>query len=155
MAAGHLHAEGAEDEDDGVEPEDGRNGGWEPLVDVLVVGVEVSAGLADKEGADDGDEEHEVAGEGEEDAHAVAAEAFARALVTVGAFIPIVVVAPAAGTLVGWRTAPRPIVVIFYAATLFPFSVDRRDGRWHCGLSSHALGTAYSGFVSRVMSGTH
>ena len=103
-AAGDLHGDGAEEKDGGVEPEDGRDGGGEPGVDVVVVGVDVAGGLVDEEGADDGDEEHEVAGEGEEDAHAVAMEALVGAAAAVGALVPVVVVASAAGALVGWRT---------------------------------------------------
>ena len=103
-AAGELHGDGADEKDGGVEPEDGRDGGGDPLVDVVVVGVEVAGGLVDEEGADDGDEEHEVAGEGEEDAHAVAMEAFVRAAAAVGAVAPVVVVATAAGAFVSGRT---------------------------------------------------
>ena len=90
--------------DRGVEPEDGRDDGGAPLVDVVVVGVDVAGGLVDEEGADDRDEEHEVAGEGEEDAHAVAMEALVGAAVAVGAFVPVVAVATAAGAFVSWRT---------------------------------------------------
>ncbi len=70
----------------------------------MVVGVDVAGGLVDEEGADDGDKEHQVAGEGEEDAHAVAMEAFVGAAAAVGAIVPVVVVAPAAGAFVSWRT---------------------------------------------------
>ena len=75
-AAGDLHGDRAEEKDGGVEPEDGGDAGGEPVVDVAVGGVEVAAGLGDEEDADQGGEEHEVAGEGEEDAEAVACRAF-------------------------------------------------------------------------------
>ena len=70
----------------------------------MVVGIEVAGGLIDKERADDCDEEHEVAGEGEEDAHAIAVEALVGAAATVRAIVPVVVVTAAAGPFVGWRT---------------------------------------------------
>ncbi len=59
--------DGAEEKDGGVEPEDGGDGGGQPVVDVAAVGVEVAAGLGDEEDADERDEEHEVAAEGEEE----------------------------------------------------------------------------------------
>ena len=103
-AARDLHGGGAEEKDGGVEPEDGRDVGGGPGVDVVVVDVDVAGGLIDEEGADDGDEEHEVAGEGEEDAHAVAMETLVGAAAAVGAFVPVVAVAAAAGSFVSWRT---------------------------------------------------
>src|ERR1700722_8500813 len=39
VSAGELHGDGAEEEDGGVEPEDAGDGGGNPLVDVVVVGV--------------------------------------------------------------------------------------------------------------------
>ena len=42
----------------------------------MVVGVEVAAGLGDEEDADEGDEEHEVAAEREEEADAGLGDAF-------------------------------------------------------------------------------
>ena len=131
VAAGDLHGDGAEEEDGGVEPEDGRDGGGEPLVDVVVVGVEVAGGLVDEEGADDGDEEHEVAGEGEEDAHAVAVEALVRAAAAVGTVVPVVAVAAAAGALVGWRTSAGAVVVIFEAALRSWLGLVGSDGGRH------------------------
>lgn len=71
----------------------------------MVVDINVAGRLVDEEGADDGDKEHEVAGESEEDAHAVAMEALVGAAAAVGAFVPVVAVATAAGALVSWRAS--------------------------------------------------
>ena len=104
-ASGDLHGCGGEKKDGGVEPEDAGDDGGNPLVDVVVVGVDVSGGLINEEGADDGDEEHEVAGESEEDTEAVAVESLVGAAAAVGALVPVVAVSSSAGALVGWRTA--------------------------------------------------
>lgn len=154
-AAGGLHGDGAEDEDDCVEPEDRRNEGWGPLVDVVVVGVEMAGVLADEEGADDGDEEHQVAGESEEDAHAVADEALARAAATVGTVVPVIVVAAATGALIGGRSAAGTVVVVFEVTPRLRLGSGRRDGCWHDGLSSHAMETAYSGLMFGIASVFH
>jgi hypothetical protein len=149
VAAGELDGAGAKEEDDGVEPQDGRNGGGEPLVDVMVVGVEVAGGLIDEEGADDGDEEHEVAGEGEEDTHSIAMEALVGAASTVGALVPVVVVATAAGAFVSRWTAACAVVVIFNASFSFLLSfIWSDDCRHEVALWVDALWTAYSGFES-------
>ncbi len=71
----------------------------------MVVGVDVAGGLIDKESADDGDEEHEIAGESEEDSESITMEALVGAAAAVGALVPVFAVASSAGTLVGWRTA--------------------------------------------------
>jgi len=71
----------------------------------VVVGVEVAGGLVDEKSADDGDEEHEIAGQSEEEAHAIAMEALIGAAATVGTIVPVVVVSAAAGSLIGrWTT---------------------------------------------------
>ena len=105
-AAGDLDGDGAEQKDGGVEPEDGGDGGGEPVVDVVVVGVEVAAGLGDEEDADEGDEEHEIAAEGEEEADAVRGRGVrggrgGRG----GGHSSCRHRHLAAGALVGWRTA--------------------------------------------------
>ena len=104
-AAGGFHGDGAENENDGVEPENRRNHGGRPLVDIVAIGVKVACGLADEEGADDSDEEHQVAGQSEEDTHAVAGEPLTRTAVATGAVTPVVVIASAASALIGRRTA--------------------------------------------------
>jgi hypothetical protein len=57
----------------------------------------VAGALAHEEGADKRDEEHEIAGEGEEDSETVTGEELARAAAAVGAVIPVVAVASTAG----------------------------------------------------------
>ena len=104
LAAGEFHGDGADEEDGGVEPEDAGNEGGDPLVDVVVVGVDVAGGLVDEKSGDDGDEEHQVAGEGEEDAEAIAMEAFVGATMAVGSVVPVVAVAASAGAFVSWGT---------------------------------------------------
>src|SRR5262249_14325765 len=78
LAAGYRHGEAAEDEDGGVDPEDGRNGQGVPVGDVVLAGVEVAGALTHEEGADKSDEEHEIASEGEENSEPVAGEKLAR-----------------------------------------------------------------------------
>src|SRR5579871_6597802 len=73
VAAGDLDGYATEEENGGVEPEDRWDDGGEPLVNVLVVDVVAARGLGDEEGADEGDEEHEVACECAEEAEAVTA----------------------------------------------------------------------------------
>ncbi len=84
----------------GIEPEDGRNGGGEPLVDVVVIGVVATTGLRYEESADDGDEEHEIAGKGEEDGEPIPSEFFAWSTPTLGTIIPIVSIVTTAGAFV-------------------------------------------------------
>jgi hypothetical protein len=57
----------------------------------------VARALAHEECADQRDEEHEVAGEGEQDSEAVAGEELAGPATAVGAILPVVAVASAAG----------------------------------------------------------
>src|ERR1035437_5268480 len=64
VAACELDRDGTEQQDGGVEPEDRRDGGGEPGVDVVVVGVDVVGGLREED-ADDANEEHEDGAEGE------------------------------------------------------------------------------------------
>jgi hypothetical protein len=151
LAAGEFHGDGADDEDGGVEPEDAGYCGGCPLVDVAIVGVDVSGRLIDEEGGNDGNEEHEIAGEGEEDAHAIAMKTFVGATAAIGAIVPVIAVAAAAGTLVGWRTPAGAVVVVFEATAPFLFGFIGRNGGRHDGsLRKHGLGTDYSGFVSGV-----
>jgi len=151
-AAGDLHGYGADEKHGGIEPEDGRNGRWQPLIDVAVVGINVTGALRDKECADDGDEEHGIAGEREEETQAGATESFAWATSSLGSVVPVVVIAPTAGPLIGWRAATMPAVVIVKATFLFPLSVDWRDGGWHGEASpENDLLTAYSGLTSGVV----
>ena len=132
-AACDLHGGGGDDDDGSVEPEDGGDGGGEPLVDVGVVGVEVTGGLGDEEGADDGDEEHEIAGKGEEYGHAIAGEALARTAATLGAIVPVITFATAAGTFVdvGGRPAAVAYVVVVGPATLVAVCARGSDDSWH------------------------
>jgi hypothetical protein len=113
----------------------------------------VAGGLIDEEGADDGDEEHQVAGKSEEDAEAIAVETFVRAAAAVGALVPVFSVSASAGSLVGWRTATRTVVVVFEATLAVQIGLIWRDsGRHGVHSRERALWTDYSGFVSGVLS---
>jgi hypothetical protein len=148
LTARELHRHGAEEEDGGVEPEDAGDDGGGPLVDVVVVGVDVAGGLIDEEGADDGDEEHQVTGEGEEDAHTVAVKTFVGAASAMGAIVPAFAIASAAGAFVGWWTTARTVVVIFESASALLVGFIRGDGGRHGGSHSEGtLGTDYSGLL--------
>src|SRR3981189_712048 len=110
---------------------------------VVVVGVDVAGGLVNEKRADDGDKEHQVAGECEEDAHAVATETLVGAAAAVGAIVPVVVFASAAGALVSWRTAAGAVVVVFESTLSFLVGFVWSDGGRHRGaLSKHALWTS-------------
>src|SRR5690348_7855671 len=63
LAARHLHGDGGEDEDGGVEVEDGRDIESLPVENVGAMTVEVSGGLTEEKGRYQGHEKHEVAGE--------------------------------------------------------------------------------------------
>ena len=153
-AAGDFSGDGAEDEDGGVEPEDGGDGGGEPGVDEVVVGVEVAAGLGDEEDADEGDEEHEVAAEGEEEADAGLGEAFAGAAAAARAVVPVVAIAfaVAAGALVGGRA-----VSVVAVADAMAINLRRCDGGRHGRmlLSDDAVRILYSASVLNVLAGFH
>ena len=115
VAAGDLDGEGAEQQERGIEPEDGRDGGGQPGVDGVVVGVEAAGGVGDGEDADQPGEEEEDGTEGEEEAEAVGDEALAGAIRAVGTAVPVVVVAATAGALevapVGRTAAVASIVL--------------------------------------------
>ena len=72
----------------------------------------MAAGLGDEEDADERDEEHEVAAEGEEESYACAGETFARAAASLGAITPVIAITVAAGTLIGWRTPAGAAVAL-------------------------------------------
>src|SRR5580698_4052175 len=78
MAAAHLHGEGGEQEDGGVDPEDRGRREKMPVGDDVVGGIDVDGALADEESADENGEEDEVAGETGEHSHAIADELLAR-----------------------------------------------------------------------------
>src|SRR5664280_767064 len=99
VAAGDLDGDGAEQQDGGGEPEDGRDGGGQPGVDGVVVGVEPGGGLGDGEDADQPGEEEEDGTESEEEAEAVGDEAVPGAVRAAGTVVPVVVVAATAGAL--------------------------------------------------------
>ena len=140
VAAGDLDGDGAEQQDGGGEPEDGRDGGGQPCVDGVVVDVEAAGGLGDGEDADQPGEEEEDGTESEEEAEAIGDEALARAVRAAGTVVPVVVVAPTAGALevvaVG-RTAAVASIVLFGAAGT-AFEIWRRDGCWHPDHSTRA-----------------
>ena len=146
VAARDLHGDGAEQQDGGVEPEDGRDGGGQPGIDVAVVGVDVAGGFGVDEDADDADEEHDDGSEGEEEAKAVGGETLAGAARAAGGFIAIVVIAAAAGALevaaIGRAPAVAAIVLFNPAGTAFEIG-RRDDGRQETHLMAHAMGRAY------------
>jgi len=140
VAAGDLDGERAEKQERGVEPEDGRNGGGQPGVDGVVVGVEPAGGLGDGEDADQPGEEEEDCAESEEEAEAVGDEALAREVRAVGTVVPVVVVAPSAGALevvVVGRTATVASIVLFGAAGT-AFEIGGRDDGGHPDHSTRA-----------------
>ncbi len=69
----------------------------------------MAAGLGDEEDADEGDEEHEVAAESEEEADAGLGDTFVGSAMTARAVVPVVAIAlaVAAGALVGGRPTVR------------------------------------------------
>ena len=135
-AAGELGGDGAEEQDGGVEPQDGGDCGGEPVVDVARVGVDVPGGLGDEEGAYDGDEEHQHGEESEEDADTDLRETLTGAALALRAAVPVVAVplAVAAGALVDGRAAAIAIVafanlVAALAAVDLRWCEDGRHGR--------------------------
>ena len=140
VAAGDLDGDGAEQQNGGGEPEDGRDGGGEPCVDGVVVGVQPAGGLGDGEDADQPGEEEEDGPEGEEETEAIGDEPLAGTVRAVGPVVPVVVVAPAAGALevvaIGRTTAVASIVIFGAAGTAF--EIWRRDGCWHPDHSTRA-----------------
>ncbi len=68
-----------------------------PVGDVVVGAVDVSGGLAHVERADQGHEEHHVAGQGKGDCEAVAIEKFARAAPARLTIFPVVAFASTTG----------------------------------------------------------
>ena len=144
VAARDLDGERTEQQDSGVEPEDGRDGGGQPCVDGVVVGVEPAGGLGDGEDADQPGEEEEDSAESEEEAKAIGDEALAREVRAVGTIVPVVVVAPSAGALevatVG-RTAAVASIVLFERAAGAAFEIGGRDDGGHPDHSTRARDT--------------
>ena len=135
LAARHLHGDAGEDEDGGVEIEDGRNQQRMPIHDVGAVAVEVAGGLAEEEGGDQRHEEHEVAGQSGEDAHAITHEQ--RAWAAAVAMVPVfVATATAGGPTVDRRPTAKP--------RIFSFAIDidnrpRSEGGGHGSFRWHQL----------------
>jgi len=74
----------------------------------------VAVGADDEEGAGDGDEEHEVSEEAEEEAYADLGETLTGAATALRAVGPVVAVAVAAGALVdGWVRRTAAVAVAF------------------------------------------
>jgi len=121
LAAAHLHGDAGEQQDGGVDVEDGRDGERMPVQDVGSVAIKVAGGLAEEESGHERHEEHEVAGQGGEDTHAVASEQGTWA--TAMTVVPVFVAATAAGgtTIYRWSAAKSRV---------FPFtlSVDYGPG---------------------------
>jgi len=126
---GDLGGNGTEKEDGGIEPEDGGNGGGEPLVDEVAIGVEVAAGFGDEEDADQGDEEHEVAAEGEEETDACPGEALARAAMALGAIVEVVPIAFAVATRA--LICRRLLAVVAITDVVMAVNLWRCEGGWH------------------------
>src|SRR5579859_2189793 len=77
VAAGNLHGQAAEDEYGGVQEKNGWELDWMPVADELGgAHVKVAGALVGEEHDGQGEEEHHVAGEGEEDDQADALEQF-------------------------------------------------------------------------------
>ena len=143
-AAGDLDCDGAEQQDGGGEPEDGRDGGGQPCVDGVVVCVQPVSGLGDGEDADQTGEEEEDGAEGEEEAKAIGDETLAREVRAVGTIVPVVVVASSAGALevatVG-RTTAVASIVLFKGAAGTAFEIGGCDDGGHPNHSTRARDT--------------
>ena len=93
----------------------------------------MAAGLGHEENADEGDEEHEVAAEGEEHADAGLREAFAGTTATLGTVIPTVAVAVTAGAFVcGWATAGA-VIALTGAGVMAAVDLGGCENRRHGG----------------------
>jgi hypothetical protein len=127
MAAGDLHSQTAENQDSGIQEQNGGELDGVPVADeFLRPGVEVADTLMGHEDDGHGEHEHEVPGEDKADHAAAAFEQFARARAAEA--IPFVVVAIAAATsrtaIYGWFATD---------ARVFPLGINRiaRKGTWH------------------------
>lgn len=88
----------------------------------------MAGGLGDEKDADQGDEEHEVSAEGEEETYSGLGETLVWAAMAARAVIPLVAIAftIAAGTLVGWRA-----VAVVAVADAVAIDLRRCDGGRH------------------------
>ena len=114
----------------------------------------MAAGFGDEEDADEGDEEHEVAAESEEEADAGLGDAFVRSAMTARAVVPVVAIAfaVAAGALVGRR--PLSVVAV---ADAMAVNLRRCDGGRHGlePLSDDVVRILYSASVLNVLTALH
>ena len=120
----------------------------------MVVGVKVAARLGDEEDADEGDEKHEIAAEGEEKTDTCAGDAFVGTSMSAGAIVPVVAIAftVATGALVGWRA--MSIVAIAYAMAI---NLRRCNGGRHGAgtLSDELVRLLYSASVLNALTEFH
>lgn len=140
VPAGEFDSYGTEEKDGCVEPEDRWDSGGEPVVDVVIVGIDVAGGLGVEEEADDADEEHEDGAEGEEKSEAVGGKALSGTALRPGRIIAIVIVATAASAFevaIIWRT-PSMAAIVLFGATGSAIKIGGRDDGWQKVTSGRA-----------------
>src|SRR5580704_17789667 len=114
MPAAYLHGEAAQQNQRGIDPQDGRQRDGTPIKNPGIGSSEMAAALASKKSTDQGDKEHQVAGQSEKQHHAVAAQQIARSTPAGLAVFPILTVATAACRPAGnrWLAAESGILAL-------------------------------------------
>src|SRR5450631_4221509 len=103
VSAADFHGQAAEQDEGSVDPQNRRDRDRVPVDDPGVVGGEMAAALAGEKGTDQGDEEHEVAGQGEKQHHAVAAEEVSGTTTSGRPVVPVFAVAATTSRPAGYR----------------------------------------------------
>src|SRR5271156_5766525 len=103
MPASYFHGEAAEQNQCGVDPQNGRQPDGVPVAHPGIRVVEMTAALTGKKRADQGNEKHQVAGQGKKQHHAVAAQQITRPTPAGWAVLPVLTIATAACRPAGYR----------------------------------------------------
>src|ERR1700684_612847 len=108
MPAADLHGQAAQHNQRGVDPQNGRQCDRAPVENPLVVDREMATALAGGKGTDQGNEEHEVAGQGKKQHHAVTAQQVTGSAPARRPVIPVLTVSTTAcGPAGNWRVAAK------------------------------------------------
>src|ERR1700691_264234 len=103
MPAADFHGQAAEHDQRGVDPQNGRQRDRAPVKNPVVVDGEMTATLTGKKSTHQGNEEHEVAGQGKKQDHAVAAQQIAGSTAAGRSVLPILAVSTTTGGPAGNR----------------------------------------------------
>ena len=132
VATGEFYCDGTEQKDSSVYPENWRDGSGEPVVDVVVVSVDVTGGFRVEEEGHEAHEEHEDGAHKAEEAQAIGGEALTGTALRAERIVAVVIVAATTCALevaTIWR-APSMAAIVFFGAVRASFNIGGRDDGW-------------------------